>query len=249
MPLRTLSESAGATRNQRIQFDRGRNQIARKRPTLRPPGASWNRAFAQTLKPGNWKTATHGSAASSLYGSPRRSRVASSVCKMNTTGQKPGAKQKPGLIRISLVRRLRPRRFATPLRGRTAAAPPKPERSKNLPRPRRKGVHSIGQTSNHPRFSLEHFLFDKLGVGKVYPVVWHPGQVVPRGGRSPFPATTFAPCFRPLNTQKSASLRIEHTAPSVSSVCRRRRLSVCSLFFYILYTEAIAKPRNGEVLQ
>ena len=119
--------------------------------------ASWNRAFSQTCKSGSWKPTTHDSTASSLSGSPRRSRVASSACRKNTT------EQKPGLIRISLVRRLHPRRFATPLQGRTAAVPPKPGRSRNRPRPRRNGVHNIGQTSNHPRFSLVHFLFDKLG--------------------------------------------------------------------------------------
>ena len=51
---------------------------------------------------------------SSLSGAPRRSRGASNACRKNTTGQKPGAKQKVCLKRIPLAGRLRPRRFATP---------------------------------------------------------------------------------------------------------------------------------------
>ena len=77
---------------------------------------------------------------SNLSVAPKRSRGASSACRKSTTVQKPVAKQKAGLKRI-------------PLAGR----------SRNPFRPGRNGVHSIGQTGNHARFSPVHFLFDKLG--------------------------------------------------------------------------------------
>ena len=105
MPLRALSESTDATRNRRIQFDRGRDQTARERALL-VLGA---RTIARLLESGvlSWKPATHDSTASSLSGAPRRSRGASSACRKNTTRQKPAARQKACLKGIPLSGRSR----------------------------------------------------------------------------------------------------------------------------------------------